>query len=192
MADQRNGYFGEGEDANMWIANMCPELGHVQQAVVDSARSFLQVMYGQYRENHDIVGFKEVRYGRAEIELLRACYPEAHFLLLVRNPLNTWNSTPRDWYESVEDWTAEWNESVMWFQIFAQIDSRCHLIRYEDLIRQEPATMAMLTETAQVSLEQAQSVLAHKLGSIHAGLSESEKDSICDLCREQMEALGYL
>ena len=74
-AAEREAYFGQGENPNLWIADMCPELDCVQQAVVDSARSLLNSLYGRYRSDHDILGFKEVQYGRAEAELLRGCYP---------------------------------------------------------------------------------------------------------------------
>ena len=52
--------------------------------------------------------------------------------------------------------------------------------------------MAILAEVAKVSREQVSAVLAHKIGSINAGLSESEQNTILEHCREPMEALGYL
>ena len=67
---------------------MCPELACLQQAVVNSARTLMNTLYGRYRKDHDILGFKEVQYGRDELELLRKCYPKAQFLLLLRNPLD--------------------------------------------------------------------------------------------------------
>ena len=78
------------------------------------------------------------------------------------------------------------------FRDAARTDARCHLIRYEDLIRQDEETMAILAEVAKVSREQVSAVLSHKIGSINAGLSESEKNTILEHCRESMEALGYL
>ena len=192
-AQERNDYFRQDENPNLWTASMCPELGYVQQAVVNSVRAFLATLYEQYREDHDILGFKEVQYDHGEIQLLRRCFPEAHLLLLVRNPLNTWKSTPRDWwYLSLEQWTARWNQIAGCFHGAAAADARCHLIRYEDLIRQDERTLAVLAEVAKVSREQVASVLTHKIGSINAGLSEAETNTITENCRDLMEAFGYL
>ena len=191
-SEEHRDYFGRGEDPNLWIASMCPAVEYAQQAVVDSARAFLGAFYGQYREHHDILGFKEVAYGRPELELLRRCYPQAQILFLVRNPLNTWRSTPRSWHPSLDGWIAEWNARTLCFRAFARSDAGSHLIRYEDLIRKEPGTMAILAQAAKVSDEQVSMVLAHKLGSHDAGISASERELILDRCREPMEILGYL
>ncbi len=188
---QRENYFGQGENPNLWIANMCPDLEYVQQAVIRSSRTLLNGLYGQYRELHDIVGFKEIAYGRGEMELLRACYPKAHFLLLVRNPLNTWKSTPRDWYLTMDDWIEKWNQGVRCILSLIATDDRCHLIRYEDLIRKDAKTMAVVGETAKVTPEQIALVLENKIGSNNAGLNETERDAILERCRELMETLGY-
>ncbi len=183
--------FGSGEDPNLWIASMCPALEYVQQAVVDLARAFLGAFYGQYREHHDVLGFKEVAYGQSELELLRRCYPRARILFLVRNPLNTWRSTPRSWHPSLDGWIAEWTARTLCFCAFARNDPGSHLIRYEDLIRKEPGAMAVLARAAKVSDEQVSMVLAHKLGSHDAGISAAERDAILDRCREPMKLLGY-
>jgi hypothetical protein len=187
----REAYFGQGENPNCWIAMMCPELEYVQRAVIDSAKAFLHSFYGQYRGCHDILGFKEVLYGRDELELLCKCYPNAQFLLLVRNPVDSWKSTPLDWYVSIEDWITKWSDKVHCFLDFAQRDSRCHLLRYEDLIRQKKSSLAILSEVAKVSTEQISMVLTHKIGSSSKDISESDRDTILECCREPMENLGY-
>jgi hypothetical protein len=190
--DQRDAYFSRAEDPNLWIANMSPELSYARQAIVDAARTLLRTFYAQHREDHDLVGFKEVRYGQAEIELLRRCYPQAEILLLVRNPLNTWKSMPRSWCATAELLAAKWDKNVRCFQAFAKTDSRCHLLRHEDVVRQTAATVATLGDVAKLSREQIAAVLAHKIGSTNAGISESDRSTIIALCRESMDALGYL
>ena len=188
---ERKQYFSQGENPNLWIANMCPELEYVQQAVVNSARTLMNTLYGPYRKNHDILGFKEVQYRRDELELLRRCYPKAQFLLLLRNPLDAWKSTGGDWYPSLEDWTAKYNSGVLGYHAFAKDDANSHLLRYEDLIGQESKAMAVLTDVACVSREQISMVLAHKIGSNPRSLSDSDRDAILATCRESMELLGY-
>ena len=150
--EEREQYFASGEDPNLWIANMCPEMAHLTQAIVDAARALLNTLYRQRRQSHDaLVGFKEVTYGRVEAELLRRCYPEATMLLLVRHPCDTWNSTPRSWYESLEAWADLWAARAREFADLAKADPRCRLIRYEDLVRQDEKTLQILAETAKVT-----------------------------------------
>ena len=185
-------YFGQGENPNLWIAEMCPDLDYAQMAVVESARAFLKTFYEQYREQHDMLGFKEVHYRREELDLLRACCPETEIAFLIRNPLDTWKSTPRDWYLSLDDWIAKWRSNVRYFMAFASSDAHCHLLRYEDVVQQETKTLEILADVAKVSRQQVSLVLAHKIGSCNAGISESQRATILDRCREPMAALGYL
>jgi len=124
--EERDLYFQRGEDPNLWIASMAPDLEYVQDAMVAAVRSFMRTMYGQYQASHDILGFKEVRYYGGEAELLLRCYPEAHFLLLVRNPLNCWKSMPSEWGWTVDRWGREWNAFVRSFQALAAEHARCH------------------------------------------------------------------
>jgi hypothetical protein len=188
---ERVDYFDQGENPNLWIADMCPELDYVRTAVVDSATAFLRTFYGQYRDCHSILGFKEVHYGREELDLLRACCPQTEIILLVRNPLNTWKSTPRDWYLSLDEWIDRWATNVRYFTNFARSDAHCHLLRYEDVVRQAPEAMGVLSDVAKVTGEEVSMVLANKIGSMNAGISESQRATILEHCREPMEALGY-
>ncbi|MBU4399607.1 MAG: sulfotransferase, partial [Planctomycetes bacterium] len=190
--DERESYFSQGEDSNLWIASMNPEVEYLQRAVINSARVFLRTFYGQYQKNHDILGFKEVRYGYNELALLRRCYPEAQILLLIRNPINTWKSTPRAWYASLDDWINKWNSLVKCFRSFASNDSRCHLLRYEDLIQKDAETMEIVGDAAKISLHQIEMVLANKVGGRKGEIDESDRKKIGERCREAMEALGYI
>jgi hypothetical protein len=188
---QREDFFASGEDPNLWIANLCPDPEHFERTVVASARILLNRLYDQYRESHNLIGFKEVRYGLAEAELLRKCYPTAKMLLLVRHPCNTWNSTPREWYPRLDEWIALWNRNAQAFQFLDASDENCHLIRYEDLVKREPATLKTISDTARLTNEQILDVLACKLGSRHQGLSEEERRTINEQCQEVMAMLGY-
>ena len=168
-SQERIRYFSSGENPNLWIGSICPQIDFVRQATVESARAFLNTMYGQHRENHDIIGFKEVRYARREYELLRRCYPEAEILLFVRNPLNTWNSTPRTWYPSLDAWIETWLRNNQFFMAMAKKDARCRLLRHEDVAGQDKETIAILAETAKVTPKQIALVLGNKIGSAARG-----------------------
>jgi hypothetical protein len=188
---QREDFFGSGEDPNLWTANLCPDPECFQRAVVRSARTLLNTLYSQYCPSHDIIGFKEVRYGLAEVELLRKCYPAAKMLLLVRHPCNTWNSTPRDWYPHLDEWIALWNKNAQAFLFLDASDANCHLIRYEDLVKRDPAALQIISDTARITNAQIAEVLACKLGSRHRGVSDAERQTINERCQEVMAMLGY-
>jgi hypothetical protein len=191
-SQERIQYFSSGENPNLWIGSICPQMDFIRQATVESARTFLNTMYGQYRENHDIIGFKEVSYTRREYELLRRCYPEAEILFLVRNPLNTWNSTPRTWYPSLDAWIEKWLRNTHYFMAMANTDAHCRLLRHEDVAGQEKETMAILAETAKVSPKQIALVLGNKIGSAHVGINEAERQTILRQCGKIMANLGYV
>jgi hypothetical protein len=190
--DERDNYFARREDPNCWIASMTPDMDFVRQATVESARTFLNALYEQFREGHDVIGFKEVHYVRGEMELIRKCYPEATILLLNRNPLNTWRSTPRAWYPSFEAWMSKWKRNSLYFLDFAKHDLHCHLLRYEDIVRRDEKTMNIVADAAKINSEQIESVLSCKIGSSNYGLDDSEREAILENCREPMAAYGYL
>ena len=188
---QRDAYFGQGENPNAWIASMCPDLEYIQQAIFDSTRALLNTLYGQYQECYDIVGFKEVRYGRAAAELLRTCYPKVKILLNVRHPYNTWNSSPRDVYPSVVEWAMLWDTMAREFMMLAHADPNCCLVRHEDIVRKDVGTMNVLAEVAHVAPDEVYGVLGHKIGSNHVGISDSDRQVILDHCRGAMELLDF-
>lgn len=191
QGDSRRGYFESGEDPNQWIACMTPEPEFAQTAIVNSARTLLNTLYCQRRDTHDVIGFKEVRYSRFEIELLRRCYPEANLILLVRDPYKTWNSTPRNWYSSLDEWTAIWSQNASDYLKIASTHARCHLIRYEDVLKRNPKTLERFFDVSKITSDQFESVMAHKIGSKHFGVEDEERDFILQRCREPMEAFGY-
>jgi hypothetical protein len=192
-AGERNLFFGRGEDPNLWTASMSPDLDYVQLAMVDGVRALLNSLYGQYREQHDLLGFKEVRYGTDEAELLLKCYPASKFLLLVRNPFNCWKSMLPEWGWTVDRWASEWDGFVRSFRSLAAAHERCHLIRYEDIIQQETHALETIEDVARVSRRQVLQVLANKLGSSGARqcITDADRDVILRHCRKSMQALGY-
>jgi hypothetical protein len=188
---EREDYFSQGENPNLWIANMCPEIEYAQSGLIRSIRTFYGAFFAAYRNTHDILGFKEVQYGREELELLCVCYPKAQFLLLIRNPLDTWRSTPREWYPSLDYWIDKWIEKVQCFMEFNQKRSNCHLLRYEDLLLKKRTTISILHKVAKISHEQFSSVLKHKTGSSRKEISESDREAILERCCDTMKAVGY-
>ncbi|WP_027086221.1 sulfotransferase [Cohnella panacarvi] len=193
---ERNAYFGSDENPNVWTATMTPEFPFVEQGVVESVRAFLNALYSQYRDSHDTIGFKEVRYGEQELKLLRKCYPEAEFLLVVRNPIHTWQSLMncRGWYKDDVRTTAnKWNHNTGGYLALAGSDPKSHLIVYENLIRKDPATLDTVEACAKVPRQQILNVMSHKVGSTsNESISDEDRNVILEICGERMRQLGYL
>lgn len=193
---ERTGYFGSGENPDVWTATMTPEFPFVEQAVVESVKAFMNALYSQYRDSHDTVGFKEVRYGEQELKLLRKCYPEAEFLLVVRNPIRTWQSLMncKGWYkDDVRTTAMKWNRNAGEYLSFAKTDPKSRLIVYENLIRQDPATLSAIEACAKVPREQILEVMNRKVGSTASDtILDEDRDVILEICGDRMRQLGYL
>lgn len=193
---ERSGYFDNGENPNVWTATMTPEFPFVEQAVVESVKAFMNALYSQYRDTHDTVGFKEVRYGEQELKLLRKCFPEAEFLLVVRNPIHTWQSllNCKGWYkDDVKSTAIKWNQNTGGYLSFAETDSKSHLILYENLINKDPATLNTIEACAKVPREQILEVMNNKIGSTASDtITDEDKSIIVEVCGQRMRQLGYL
>lgn len=170
---QRERYFNDGEDPNRWIATMNPDAEHVEGAVVASARAFLECLYSTSRPAHDVVGFKEVRYGRDELALLRACYPQMHLVLLVRDPVATWRSISGlgawrfgdERYGSVERFVEYWDQTVRDYVDWSRTDPRSTLVVHDCLSTLEADTVERVRRIAQVSRQDVIDVVAHRIRS---------------------------
>jgi hypothetical protein len=190
---QRQMFFDNQENPNIWTANMCPEPQYLQQAIVKSTRTFLNAFYGQFRESHDTIGFKEVNYGAAEIDLLLRCYPDIRIFLLVRHPDKVWNSTPRHWVKIAFDaWADDWAAKSREFLLAARTHENCHLIRYEDLVARDARTLENIADVAQLTPSQIMDVLSVKLGhSDPQGVSDEERAIIRERCGDVMQLFDY-
>src|SRR5699024_3036212 len=138
--------FNGGEDPNHWIATMTPSKGHVTESLINSVKTFHEKLYEDgYKDTHDLIGYKEVRYGENELNLLRMCYPDCTIVLLVRHPLDVWKSVSQNAkikrYHSVQSFTALWNRRAKSYIKLSNKDPNMHLVRYEDIIARDKATM---------------------------------------------------
>ncbi|WP_337099021.1 sulfotransferase [Paenibacillus sp. YIM B09110] len=192
----RQAYFQSGENPNQWMALMTPSPEYVEQATIQSVKTFLDHLYQQNKEGHDIIGFKEVRYGAKELTILKKCYPEAKLLLLVRNPLKAWESYPKSWgeYRSTLQFAKQWNNNVNDYLKLVNSDPLAIFVQYEKLIDKDEHTVDQITQLAQISKEQLEAVLAQKIrGSIRKkSITPKQAAIIMRICRRNMKQLGYL
>ncbi len=204
--ENRKRYFSNGEDPNQNIANLCPECKYAKEATMESIRKFFSSYYSQYREGHDTIGFKEVRYGK-ELQLLKKCYPNIKILLLVRNPVDIWKSIPKDingkrrsskckykrfWWISFSELINQWNNFTNLYMNYEKEYSNTYLIKYEDIIKKEESTMKLIANLAKLDISQINEVLSVKIYSTKDKIPRKEEIIITNKCKENMKKLGYL
>lgn len=191
---EREDYFGSSEDPNSWIPNLNPEVEYADRAVTTALKSFFRTYYSPHSENHDITGFKEVRYGKKELDLLKKCFPEALFFLLVRHPAAIWKSIPADWplKQDINKYISVWNTRT---RDYLELTDKCentHLFRFEDIAAGRENTLKKISTLVRVTRENIYNVLAVKLGATrNKNISEMERTQIYEKCRETGARLDY-
>ncbi|WP_442603217.1 sulfotransferase [Paenibacillus sp. KN14-4R] len=188
---EKQNYFGRQEDPNTWIANMTPDHPFIHEAIIEGARTMLQALYVQHRNNHDRIGFKEVRYGRDEIELLKMIFPQMIIILLVRHPVDIWRSEKRYWASDIKKFAATWNKHAHEYWQLQNDANSIYLFRYEDINNREEHTLHMLSKLADVSVEDIQHVLSVQLNSTSRRRTHKEIQAIRQYCSEGMNLYGY-
>lgn len=193
LHQQRVNYFNNGEDPNQWIACMNPEIEFVDQAIINSIKVLFDSLYEQNRGAHDIIGFKEVRYGENELSLFRKCYPDAQIVLLVRNPIDVWRSMlGAGLGNNVANFSKKWNKHASYYLELPQKDHNSHLIIYEKLVNKDPETLETIAKLGKLSNDEINHVLSNKIWSTPRTVSEAQRKVIIQECGEVMKKYGYL
>lgn len=140
--------FERGE-RDLWTAIMCPERGRVLAA----AKDFLVASHGAQKPMR--WGIKMVRRGCEVLGVLDEMFPDARFVFLARDPVQTaqailsldWNLKP---YEREIDFIAtRWLERTTAFKAFAEKHpKRACFIWYKDLVGDDGATAARACKIA--------------------------------------------
>ncbi|MDQ0112220.1 sulfotransferase [Paenibacillus harenae] len=189
--DEKRDFFRNGNDPNLWTGNMTPDEPFIEAAVVEAIKTMFNHMYIQYRDKHDRIGFKEVRYGKRELMLLRKCFPGAAIILLVRNPIDIWRSETAYWSGDAEAFVQIWNERAKQYRELEGEMPNTSLIRYEDIVGRNEQTLQLLSELALVSLDELHRVLSVQLNSTRSIRPQEEIDKIMRLCKEGMAIYQY-
>jgi hypothetical protein len=190
-------YFSSKENPNIWIANINPDRNLIKAGVINAVQALFKTMYSEYSESHDCVGFKEVKYGKAELNLIRDCYPKAKIILLVRNPIKIWSSAIGcDWYSDqegeIDEFIEKWNNNASYFLELASNDSNVFLFRYEDIVEKDGPTIDLLCSLAQISKQRIKYVLNRKLYSSQKNISEADEQKIITHCGKVMREYRYI
>ncbi|MBD1381825.1 sulfotransferase [Metabacillus arenae] len=194
----RKAYFNNGEDANQWIACMTPPKHEVDAVMIQTVRNFHEELYMKnYNNKHDLIGYKEVRYGKKELELLRKCYPNCTIILLVRNPIDVWKSLPNmkgliKTYGSLKGFTRVWNVRVNSYLELCGSDPNMHFVKYEDIVTQKTGTINFIKQVGHLEDKDINPVLSKKINSTSKPLPEDKIKFIMKQCGPTMKKIGYL
>ncbi|KAB2329370.1 sulfotransferase [Cytobacillus depressus] len=194
---QREVYFKTNENPSNWIATMNPSKKFIDNAVHHSVKAFLDNLYAEHNKTHDIIGFKEVRYGQAELELFRKCYPHTKIILLVRNPIDVWrshsNHLKKEVYNhSLEKFIKKWRNHVLYYINLAKNDPNAYFLKYEDIVARKPKTLNTILDVADITMEEFNSVLDVKIKGLNKGTTKpNDLHRIEMKCSDIMEQLNY-
>ncbi len=121
------------DSSNLWLANTNPPGEHY----LSCAKDFIESYYKLYSDRW---GFKEVRYGKKEVELLCSLFPNARFIFVVRDIIDCYRSTktliP---YEiknigGISSFVTRYEKNADFFHNFySKNTERCLLFRFEDI-----------------------------------------------------------
>ena len=187
---EKNAYLASEDKSAAWTARMSPAPEHLEAAMTASVRAFLDTFYRELRATKDLVGFKEVRYGRAELDLVRRAYPDAGILLLVRDPVDVWRSMPA-WGRSLDELIADYNRRAAEYAELADLPNY-FLVRYEDVVQKAAPAIDRLSELARLAPAQiAEVVDGKRLRSTRHEVPAADVARIRTECAAAMDALGY-
>ncbi|MCP4599017.1 MAG: sulfotransferase [Proteobacteria bacterium] len=120
------------KSANLWLANTNPP----PECYLSSARDFLESYYVLDNRRW---GFKEVRYGKKEIDFLDELFPNARYVFIVRDILDCYRSTktliPYEIQNigGMDGFVRKYENDVECFVRYAEKQKeKSLLIRYED------------------------------------------------------------
>ncbi|RSL30117.1 sulfotransferase [Salibacterium salarium] len=190
---QRQKYFTNNEDPNTSIANMTPGNSYLKDALHSSVKEFFETFYSEYNERHDVIGFKEVLYGKEEITLFQEAFPDCKVVLLVRHPVDIWKSLlGKKWNPfTVESFSEIWNKNASDYMELAENNKNRILVRYEDIISKDKDTLTSIGQIGRLSMEEINYVLNKKISSSTKPISAQDEDKIKKLCGTVMKKLHY-
>lgn len=192
---RRSGY-------NAWIPNMNPPPGHFE----DGCRALLARALGDPARalGYPRWGFKEVRYGAAAALFLQKLYPNAAFILLVRDPRECLQSLlSTKWGEEV----ARKGDPITFLRTWARLSeellevgsrlNKVALIRYQEILRNTAAVLDRVSAVTEIPVDRFKSdeVLGHREGgprAKHFELTDADRRALEDPeVRRVAALLGY-
>ncbi|MCL4487311.1 MAG: sulfotransferase [Chloroflexi bacterium] len=189
-SQETEGFLSREQDPALWVANMNPTLNDLEQG--------MRALFAQmYRNTHERTGYawKEVRYGRDDLEFLWKLFPDLRVILLVRSPVDVVRSLrgvgwiDRDGRQNAQHVCREWRARTADY-VALKHHPQVLLLRYEDVTTRVDDLLRFVGGQSSDRVRQA---LDAKVGGAPAAAELSEKDMsmIVSTCGNEMRALGY-
>lgn len=180
------------QDPTVWRANANPSLAELK-------RGFGALFSEFYRETYGRTGYgwKEVHYGRQELEFLWELFPELKVVLLVRNPLDVVRSL------KAKGWLGRWRDtqSVSWVcrnwsqrtkdYLLLQDHPNTFFVRYEDVASRLEELVEFVGGRMTVDVQRALNAVVGNAKEL-AQLSAEEERVVLKWCVNEMKLLNYL
>ena len=161
------------------LQNLTPDPAALREATCAAARAYFARAY--QLPGYDLIGVKEVRHGIDDLRLFRAAFPDAHVVLLCRDPAHVWRSMPAAWRDGecleAGGFINEWNRNYRDYQSFAMDDAHAYFVHYEDLVARAPPVVDAIREIGRLSQEEFAAPLGLRLGSHQEVYEISEADA---------------
>lgn len=184
-------FLASEQDPSIWVANINPPLLNLETAY--------KTFFGEYykTDKRPRYGWKEVHYGRRELEFIKKLFPEVKTILLVRNPIDIVQSLiNKGWLGIFEDTqTIEmvchyWSERTRDY-LELRDESGYLFLRYEDINSRLSDVVEFAGGTLNEKVYSAQSSTTGKSVTKDT-LSPEDSQMIISICHREMLALGYL
>ena len=150
---QRETWLGNGRP-DQWMSSMNP----ATSTLIAGFRDLFLGIYARYAQHTMTWGFKEIRYGREEIEFWHILFPMTKYVMIVRDPVEAILSHRRTPWEqdqnfvaagwerpSIQQLARDWSDRVTFFKIWAAQDpAHRFLVPYEEINRIQPVRILRL------------------------------------------------
>lgn len=190
--EKRREFLKSDKPYQMGTQNVSPANKYVDKSVEKATKVLLDNLYSQDSNKYDMIGFKEVRYGRDELELLDSVLDNLKVVLLVRNPIDVKKSVYNHWKLNNNEVLVErWNDRVDDYLELIDLDN-FYFIKYEDVVKRKDSVIEKLYEIGEVGRKGFKEVVNVKINSTSSEINQNDKREIKEKCRKNMKKLDYI
>jgi len=193
-SQETHDFFSQNQDPKIWIANMNPPLDNLKKGMLTLLSEFYNTPLPPGKVRY---GWKEVRYGRYELEFLWSLFPDLRVILLVRNPIDVVQSLKNlgwigrwEYTKNLETICLQWSQNTRDY-LTLQGHPNVFFIRYEDVLNRIGELLAFVGGRFNDTVKEA---LYARTGAAkdQEMLSREEIQLILKICANEMMTLGYI
>jgi len=194
--------FLESDDkSKQWVASINPPQPHI----LKTYRLMFENLYAEPAKSMQYPrwGIKEIRCTKSTMQILRLIFPQAKFLLLVRNPLESLRSIKQHKFLFSDNWgkPVEKNQLQHFAKNWAYLSSMflqeqsCFRLRYEDLTQNnfDASKLCEYLEVSKLNMELVGGeAVDWKAIDAKATLTQDEIESVMPFLEEGMQQWSYI